>query len=207
MKPNCVFYDLEILKAIPDRSGQRLSGIEYCRDWDDHASMGVSVLCAYDLANELPLVYCADNLSAFLGLALRADWLIGFNNRRFDNRVLACNGIEVPDDKTIDLLAEIWKANGLDPDVFDPATHGGVGLDAVCVANFGSGKTGNGALAPVWWQRGEIGKVISYCLSDVQLAFRLWRKIINTGEIINPKTGKELEITLPQFGQFKADRY
>lgn len=207
MKPNCVFYDLEILRAIPDRSGQRLAGIEYCEGWDDHANMGVSVLCAYDFANELPLVYCADNLSAFVGLVSRADWLIGFNNRRFDNRVLACNGIEVPDGKTLDLLAEIWKAAVLDPDIFEPATHGGYGLDAVCAANFGSGKTGNGALAPVEWQRGQIGKVISYCLSDVQLTFRLWRKIINTGEIINPKTGKELEITLPQFGQFKADRY
>lgn len=206
MKPNVVVYDLEILRAIPDRSGQRLPNIEYCAGWDDHANMGVSVLCAYDFANELPLVYCADNLSDFQGLAGRADWLVGFNNRRFDNRVLAHNGIEVPDDKTVDLLAEIWKAAGLDPDVFNPATHGGYGLDAVCAANFGSGKTGNGALAPVEWQRGQAGKVISYCLSDVQLTFRLWRKIINVGQIRNPKNGLELAISLPQFNRLRADQ-
>lgn len=206
MKPNVVIYDLEILRAIPDRSGNRLSGVEYCAGWEDHANMGVSVLCAYDFANELPLVYCADNLSDFQGLVNRADWLVGFNNRRFDNSVLAHNGIEVSADKTVDLLAEIWKAAGLNPDVFEPATHGGYGLDAVCAANFGSGKTGNGALAPVEWQRGQAGKVISYCHSDVQLTFRLWRKIVNVGQIRSPKDGLELAIPLPQFDKHKADR-
>lgn len=206
MKPNCIFYDLEILKAIPDWSGIRKDGIEYCTGWDDHANMGISVLCAYDFANELPLVYCADNLSAFASLVGRADWLIGFNNARFDNRVLACNGIEIAESKTIDLLAEIWKAKGLDPDNFDLATHGGFGLDAICAANFGSGKTGNGATAPVEWQQGNIGNVVSYCLNDVMLTFRLWRKIINLGEIVNPKTNQPLAISLPQFNKFKADR-
>ncbi|MGH9767206.1 MAG: hypothetical protein ACREAB_07205 [Blastocatellia bacterium] len=185
-------------KAIPDRGGF-LSDIEYCAGWDDHANMGVACLCAYDFANELPLVYRGDNLHTFYGPISRAEYLIGFNNARFDNRVLEANGIKVPDSKTIDLLAEIWKACGLDPDNFEPATHGGYGLDAVCAANFGAGKTGNGAIAPVEWQRGQIGKVVSYCLSDVQLTFRLWRKMANVGEIINPKTEKPLKISLPQF--------
>jgi len=207
MKPNVVIYDAEIEKAIPDRNGQRLTGIEYCAGWDDHKNMGISVLCAYDFANELPIVYCKDNLHTFYSLISRAEYLIGFNSLRFDNKLLEANGIKVPDGKTIDLLREIIKAEGGDPDDEAARPFAGLGLDAVCAANFGSGKTGNGAFAPVEWQRRQTGKVISYCLNDTILTMRLWRKIINTGEIINPKTGRAMEIILPQFGQFKADRY
>lgn len=203
-KPSAVIYDLEIEKSIPDRNGVRLDAIQYCDGWHDHANMGISVLCAYDVASELPLVYCADNLHDFQDLVAQAEYLIGFNNARFDNQVLRHNGIWVPEAKTVDLLAEIWKANDLDPDNFNFRTHGGFGLDAVCSANFGAGKTGNGALAPVEWQRGQVGKVISYCLSDVQLTTRLWRRIVGLGQIINPKSGKQLTIALPQFNEFRA---
>ena len=206
MKPNAVFYDIEIEKAILGKGQSPIPGIEYCAGFDDHANAGVSVLCAYDFANELPLVYCKDNLAQFQTLVERADWLIGFNNLRFDNQVLRHNGINVPEEKTVDLLREIWRAEGLNPDVFDPRTHGGYGLDMVCIANFGSGKTGNGALAPVEWQRGQIGKVISYCHSDVQLTARVWRRIINLGELKHPKTNGTIKIELPQFNRFKADQ-
>ena len=199
MKPNAVIYDIEIEKAILGRGQTPIQGIEYCGGFDDHANAGVSVVCAYDFANELPIVYCQDNLPSFQRLIDSADYLIGFNNKRFDNSVLRHNGIEVPDGKTVDLLREIWKAEGLNPDIFDPRTHGGYGLDAVCAVNFGAGKTGNGARAPVEWQRGEIGKVISYCLRDVMLTYKLWRRMVNSGEIVHPKTnGASLRIELPR---------
>ena len=34
-----LIYDLEIVKAIPDRNKPNEPGIEYCAGWDDHANM------------------------------------------------------------------------------------------------------------------------------------------------------------------------
>jgi len=198
LNKDIIFYDLEILLAIPNKNGAREEGINYCAGWSDYSNMGISCLCAYNATRELPLVYCADNLREFQVVTDNAAYLIGFNNARFDNRVLAANGITVPEEKTVDLLAEIWKANGLDPDNFEWQTHGGYGLDVVCAANFNEGKSGNGALAPVDWQRGRIGSVISYCIRDVMLTYWLGRRMVETGAIVNPKTGAALKVELPQ---------
>lgn len=203
MKPSVIFYDLEIEKAIPPRDGRLISGIEYCKGWDDHANMGIAVLCVYDFANERPIVICKDNLSQFVSLIAQADYLVGFNNYKFDNRVIhASTGIHLPGHKCVDLLREIWKAEGLDPDRYDPKTHGGLSLDAICTVNLDRGKSGNGADAPIWWQRGQIGKVVSYCLLDVMLTMHLWRKIVNTGEVIDPRdTSRKIPVGLSQFDQ------
>jgi len=213
-----IFYDIEIKKAIPDRNGQRLVGIEYCDGWGDHASMGIATIGIYNFTREMPAVICGDNIKDFERLLTRdpAPWLIGFNNINFDNKVIdAAWGVEVPREICCDLLQVIWEAAGLpvpgtlvngEEVRFDPKRHGGYGLDACAMANFSEGKSGDGAMAPVDWQRGNYGKVISYCLRDVMLTFKLWRRMISLGEILNPKTNNPLRIELPQFTQYKADK-
>lgn len=206
-----IFYDLEIKKAIPDRNGKRIEGIEYCEGWHNHANMGITVIGAYNFTQEMPMVFCQDNLEAFKRLLARDPWMIGFNNINFDNEVLAANGITVPPENCFDLLRTIWQADGLPiPDGqnvhFDPKRHGGYGLDACAMANFGEGKSGDGATAPVDWQRGNYAKVISYCLRDVMLTFKLWRRMVNLGEIKHPKIkGGTLRIDLPQFREHKTE--
>jgi hypothetical protein len=106
MRPNVVIYDLEVAKAIPPTSRRPLEpDIEYCRGWDDHPNMGISVLCAYDFANERPYVFCKDNLPAFAYPIDQAEHLVGFNNCRFDNLVIqASSGLVIPPEKCTDLL-------------------------------------------------------------------------------------------------------
>ena len=41
-----LIYDIEIIKAIPSKNGERITGIEYCEGWKDHANMGISVIGA-----------------------------------------------------------------------------------------------------------------------------------------------------------------
>lgn len=199
--PDIIYYDLEIEKAIPPRDGEYEDGIKYCAGWSDYTNMGISCLCAYNATRDIPLVYCADNLRDFQIVADNAAYMVGFNNARFDNRVLAANRIQVPEEKTVDLLAEIWKAADLNPDNFEPKTHGGYGLDMVGLANLNEGKSGNGAIAPVDWQRGRIGSVISYCLRDVMLTYWIARRIVEARQIVNPKTGDTLKIHLPQLAR------
>lgn len=181
-----LIYDLEIKKAIPERNKSRFPHIEYCESWDDHKNMGVSVIGVYDMATKRYRVFMEDNFEEFEKLAANTDCLVGFNNLRFDNRVLAAIGIKLPKERCYDLLIEIWRSLGLGS-TFNYLTHGGYGLDAMAYANFRSKKTGNGALAPVWFQRGEIGAVVDYCLTDVHLTHRLLERVINCGYLFNPK--------------------
>jgi hypothetical protein len=56
-------YDLEIIKAIPERDGSRLDGYDYCEGWHDHANMGVSVIGAFDYVEQRYRVFCWSNFA------------------------------------------------------------------------------------------------------------------------------------------------
>ena len=190
MKP--LIYDIEIVRAIPNRDGSRIDGIEYCGGWHDHASMGISVIGAYDYDTDRYRVFCRDNFMEFVALSCQPDRLmVGFNNIAFDDKVIVLNMPVSTSAPRYDLLVETWAAVGLGP-TFDYKTHGGYGLDALCELNFGTKKTGNGALAPVAWQQGKIGDVIDYCLNDVRLTKQLFERAIAGEAIKTPKGGSAL---------------
>lgn len=191
-----IIYDCEIIKAIQKKGEERIEGIEYCDGWRDFANMGISVIGAYDYAEDRYRVFCDDNFGEFEALVDETDCVIGFNSLAFDNQLCREHGIEVPDGKTYDLLVSIWAANGLGP-VFKYPSHAGYGLDAMAKVNEGQAKSGHGALAPVDWQRGRIGSVIDYCLQDVALTKKLVDRVIRTGELLDPKTGGAIGIRKP----------
>jgi RNase_H superfamily len=193
---NIIVYDLEIIKAIPTKE-PRIEGIEYCKGWQDHANMGVSVIGAYDFEADRYRVFTQDNWSEFVDLFHSGATMAGFNSIPFDNAVLKASGIvDIPEEQSCDLLREIWKTAGLGP-VFQYPSHAGYSLDAVAKANGLQGKTGNGALAPVDWQRGEIGKVIDYCLMDVAITAKLIKLVIAQGELRSPVTGELIQVRSP----------
>jgi len=190
-------YDLEIIKAIPDRKSENKPGIDYCEGWQDHKNMGISVICVYDYWKERYRVFCEDNWAELQSLFNSRKSAIGFNNIGFDNKVLRENGFEIDDNRCFDILVETWKGDNLGPR-FEYPSHTGYGLDAICKANFNSVKSGHGALAPVQWQQGEIGAVIDYCLNDVKLTKALLEYIIRYGRIKSPKDeGKIIEVKRP----------
>lgn len=196
-----LIYDVEIKRAIQGKEA-RIPGIEYCQGWDDFEGMGIAVVCAYDDDEDTFRVFCEDNLHDFQSLVHHHidmdEKIVGFNSLRFDNRLVRAHGIDLPDDESWDLLVEIWKAAGLGPD-FNLKTHVGFGLDAMVSENFPEyGKAMNGALAPVLWQRGEIGSVIDYCMSDVWLTKMLVRMIQGQGFLLSPKDGSQLQIEPPR---------
>ena len=192
-----IVYDLEIVKAVPDRKKPNLPGIKYCTGWDDHAGMGISVLCAYDTKDHRFRVFCDDNKEAFLELISKDESLplVSFNGLAFDNRVIsACWGISIDPNRCYDLLVETWRAHGLAPK-FQYPTHIGYGLDAIIKANkLAEGKTGEGAHAPVAWQQGKIGEVIDYCLEDVRLTHILYSASLGGSPLVSPVTGKEFRL-------------
>jgi hypothetical protein len=194
-----IIYDCEIVNAIPPRDGAKLDGIVYTEGWGDHAHMGISVIGVYDYLEERSRVFCQDNAAEFERLWKARELCVGYNNIPFDNALIdetegwCCP----PDDRCYDILREIWAAAGLGPR-FDFRTHGGYSLDALCKANFGRSKSGNGAFAPVLWQQGKIGEVIDYCLNDVVgLTKPLFDAVLAGTPLKNPTGGKDMVLRRP----------
>lgn len=183
---DALIYDIEIKKAILGKKDQPIEGIEYCKGWGDHAGMGISCIGAYDYVEQRYRVFMDDNIGEFQKLVDSRKLIVSFNGLAFDNRVCAANGVVVRDDRSYDILVELWAAAGLGPHFTFP-THVGFGLDAVGEANFGIRKTGHGALAPVDFQLGNYGALIDYCLNDVAMTKRAFDKIIGAGELVDPR--------------------
>ena len=195
MKP-WLIYDCEIVRAIPKKGEPRIDGIEYCEGWRDFANMGISVICAYDYADAEYRVFCRDNWAQFAALAPERN-IVSFNGRAFDDRLCEASGLAIA--THYDILVETWAAAGLGPE-FSFRTHAGYGLDALGRANHIGGKSGHGALAPVQWQRGEIGAVIDYCLRDVMITKRLLDEIIGTRKLTSPVEARVLHLRSPMEG-------
>ena len=164
-----LIYDIEIKKAIAGKDSERLEGIEYCAGWKDHENMGISSICALEVNKSeviRPRVFMNDNFDEFREVIDRSDLIVGFNSIPFDNTVCRANGIDVPDEKSYDILRELWLAAGLGEEFIYPS-HVGFGLNAVCIANGFPVKSGHGAQAPVQYQQGKIGALIDYNMQDV----------------------------------------
>lgn len=190
-------YDIEIVKAVPSRTGEGLAqGIEYCEGWHDHENMGISVVGAYDYKADEYRVFAKDNLAEFAQLTKMRRPLVGFNSIPFDNAVLAANDIVIAEERCYDLLRETWRAAGLGPTFMFPS-HAGYGLADIAMNNGLPDKTGHGAIAPVDWQRGNIGKVIDYCLHDVWLTKKLLDHVMSEKPLADPKTRKALHLRTP----------
>ena len=198
MGKSVLVYDLEIVNAIPGKNGAKLEGIKYCEGWADHAGMGISVIGAYDYKDDRYRVFCEDGFEDFRAICADRECLVGFNSIPFDNAVIGATlGLSLPENKCYDILREMWAASGLPPKFSFPS-HIGYGLDLTCQANFGTEKTGDGALAPVDWQQGKIGKVIDYCLNDVKLTKQIFDAVLREQSIKSPKDGKPLRLRIPE---------
>jgi hypothetical protein len=183
-----IVFDIEIEKAILGYREDPEPGVQYCGGWRDFPGMGIAVVCTYDTNTHQSRVFTKQRLKA-LEDYLRTDVTGGFNSRRFDMVLLAANGILLDNGAHFDALEEIWKANGLDPDNFNPRTHGGWGLDDCMQGTFGLSKSGSGKDAPIWWQRGEFCRVTDYCLQDCWLEAKLIQHILAGGTVKSIKKG------------------
>ena len=88
-----------------------------------------------------------------------SDRIIGYNLFGFDypcmQRYYTGDLMKLP---TLDVMAEIEKRLGFR-----------IKLDSVAQATLGIGKSGDGLQAVEFWRKGEIDKLKSYCLKDVEI--------------------------------------
>jgi DEAD/DEAH box helicase domain-containing protein len=187
--------------------------------WDDTDKLGVACACVWQYVDCRLRVYGPDDVAALRERLLRADRITTFNGWRFDFPCIwgiarrhwdgRCADLtseqvsEIHDflkpalvRKSNDLLRRIWQAQGLDPDAYNPSTHGGFSLDTVARATLGVGKIGHGADAPKWFQAGQWARVVNYCADDTCLERDLSDLIDRYGYILSEQDGKLRRIRL-----------
>lgn len=198
-------FDAEIKKAILGRKDEAIPGIEYCDGWKDFIGMGISVIAVYDLQDDKYRVFLEDNLDELKELIENRDYAIGFNNNSFDNKLLKAHGIEIPEEKSFDLLAAIKDETG---------TNRGLGLGAINKANFTTTKNGDGAFAPILWQQKQYGKVIDYCINDVKMTLNILIRLLEVGFIADPRNEDEIiNVCIPNkmrekyYSKLRTERY
>lgn len=148
MPANIVVFDIETKDAFSDVGGR--DGLE---------KLQISVLGAYDYANDAFVTYEEPELSRFAERLQRSPLLVGFNSRRFDTPILQKY---IPFDlrriPQLDIMEELQKVLG----------HR-VSLDSVARATLGAGKSGSGLEAIRLWRERKIAELKHYCLDDVRI--------------------------------------
>lgn len=200
---NVVVFDIEIKNLIPDRDGRieinpkTGQPYQYCNGWHDHAGMGIAVLAAWDCLENVASFYDESNLSEFAKLIEQRELVTGFNIVKFDNRVLAAHGIEIPSYKVFDPYRETLIAKGFDPDDESRRPPGGRKLDDFALVNFGIRKLENGADAPKLYQQGEFLRVLNYCHHDTMLELRVFERA-RRNQLIDPLTREVVRLNVPE---------
>lgn len=148
-----IVLDLETQKSFDEVGGRGKNHL-----------LKVSVCGIYDYARDVYEIYEEHELPRLASLLQTADQIIGFNIKQFDFEVLQpymnFSLAEVP---YYDLLEEIVKAMGRR-----------VKLEAVAQGTIGSGKSGNGLEALLYYKNGKMDLLKKYCLDDVKVTRQVY---------------------------------
>jgi uncharacterized protein YprB with RNaseH-like and TPR domain len=125
----------------------------------DPVFLDISVVCIYESENDKYTSYLQEDLPKLWPILEKADSIVTFNGDHFDlpilNKYYAGDLMKL---KSLDLLKEVRKSLG----------HR-IGLGSIAQATLGVGKGGHGLEAIEWWKKGEVDKIIKYCLEDVRI--------------------------------------
>ena len=144
----CVF-DIET-----QRSAREVGG------WHRAERMGISVAVLYDSLLDDYLVFRENEIDELVSCLEKCDLVVGFNNKRFDNRVLSrYTDFNLSSLPTLDILEEVKNRLGYR-----------LSLDRLAENTLGVKKSADGLQALKWYREGRIDKIIKYCRKDVEIA-------------------------------------
>ncbi len=170
-----IVLDLETQKSFQDVGGRGKNHL-----------LKVSVACIYDYSTDKYLSFEEHELAKLSPILQTADQIIGYNIKDFDFEViqpyLNFNIFEVP---YLDLLEEIAKTLG----------HR-IKLDTVAQGTLGSGKSGNGLEAILYYQNGRMDLLKKYCLDDVKITKQVYDYALKNAKILYKDFFKTKEVVL-----------
>ncbi len=158
-----IVLDLETQKSFDDVGGRGKNHL-----------LKISVCGIYDYVSDQYLIFEEHELPRMAPMLQAADQIIGYNIKQFDFEVLQpylnFNIFEIP---YYDILEEIDKVLG----------HK-IKLDAVAQATIGSGKSGNGLEALLYYKNGKMDLLKKYCLDDVRVTKEVYEHALNNQKLL-----------------------
>jgi DEAD/DEAH box helicase domain-containing protein len=141
-------FDVETQRSAADVGG-----------WHRADKMGISVVVLYDSVSDSFNTYLERDIPELIRDLQTFELVVGFNNKRFDNRVLSAysvfNFASLP---TLDIMEVIANRLGYR-----------LSLERLAEHTLGVKKTGNGLMALQWYKEGKFEEIINYCRQDVKI--------------------------------------
>ncbi len=141
-------FDLETKRSAAEVGG-----------WHNAARMGISVAVLYDSRSGSFHTYWEKDIPRMVDHLKELDLVVGFNNKRFDNKVLSAytmfNLHSLP---TLDILDVIHQRLGYR-----------LSLDRLAEHTLGVKKSADGLLALQWFKEGRLEEIRQYCRDDVRI--------------------------------------
>ena len=153
---------------------------------NDPADLDISVVCIHDSLTDQYTGFVQEELKNLWPILEQADILITWNGDHFDIPLL--NKYYTGDlnkIKSVDLMREVRNVLGRR-----------LKLDSVAEATLGVNKSGHGADAVEWWHKGEIEKIMKYCIDDVKLTKDLYDYAMASGHLKYKELGVPKEVKL-----------
>jgi DEAD/DEAH box helicase domain-containing protein len=134
----------------------------------------VSVCGIYDYATSKYECLPENEMHRLGELLHDADQIIGFNIKEFDFEVLQPYlNYDVHTLPYLDIIEDVYKHLG----------HR-IGLDSIAQATLGSGKSGNGMEALLYWKNGRMDLLKKYCLDDVRITKDIYEYGLHNQKIL-----------------------
>lgn len=141
-------FDVETQRSAADVGG-----------WHRADRMGVSVAILYDSMSDSFKTYLENDIPELIRDLQTFELVVGFNNKRFDNRVLSAYSVfNLTSLPTLDIMEVITNRLGYR-----------LSLENLAEYTLGVKKSANGLMALQWYKEGRFEEIINYCRQDVKI--------------------------------------
>lgn len=140
---------------------------------NDSVALDISVVCLHDSETDTYHSFFQEDFPKLWPFFEKADMIITFNGDHFDipllNKYYSGDLTKI---KSLDLLAEVKNSLGRR-----------IKLDTIAEATLGVKKSGHGLEAVEWWKKGEVEKIIKYCIEDVKITKQIYDYAMKNGKL------------------------
>ncbi|MFV0437712.1 MAG: DEAD/DEAH box helicase [Desulfopila sp.] len=169
-------FDLETIRSADEVGG-----------WHRADLMGISVAVVYDSSLGGCVTYLEHEIPRLLDHLNDLELVIGFNNKRFDNRVLAgYTRADLNRLPSLDLLEQVRDHLGYR-----------LSLDRLAEHTLGVRKSADGLQALRWYKEGRVDLIQKYCRKDVEITRDLFYFALDNGYLLFAnKAGRVVRLPL-----------
>lgn len=170
-----IVIDLETQKSFQDVGGRGKNHL-----------LKVSVAVIYDYTTGKYTAFEEHEIPKLAPILQSADQIIGYNIKDFDFEVIQPYlNFDISQVPYLDLLEEIEKV-----------LHHRIKLEVVAQGTLGSGKSGSGLEAILYYQNGRMDLLKKYCTDDVKITKQIYDYALKNGKLLYKDFFKTKEIPL-----------